>query len=76
MGRFLSKIIEAADKLKVMARHGAGFDGVDLDAAKEKGIMLLYAPRANNESVAEHAIFYMLHCSRNFKPVQKLYKDD
>lgn len=70
------RIIEAADQLKVMARHGAGFDGVDLEAAKEKGIMLLYAPRANSESVAELAIFYMLHCSRNFKLVQKLYKDD
>ncbi|MBQ7797098.1 MAG: hydroxyacid dehydrogenase [Lachnospiraceae bacterium] len=70
------RIIEAADKLKVMARHGAGFDGVDLEAAKEKGIMVLYAPRANSESVAELALFYMLHCSRNFKLVQKLYKDD
>lgn len=70
------KIIEAADNLKVIARHGAGFDGVDLDAAKEKNIMVLYAPRANSNSVAELAIFYMLYCSRNFKLVQKLYKDD
>lgn len=70
------RIIEAADQLKVIARHGAGFDGVDMEAAKEKGIMVLYAPRANSESVAELAIFYMLHCSRNFKKVQKLYKDD
>ena len=70
------RIIEAADKLKVIARHGAGFDGVDLEAATEKGIMVLYAPQANSESVAELALFYMLHCSRNFKLVQKLYKDD
>ncbi len=70
------KIIEAADQLKVMARHGAGFDGVDLEAAKEKNIMVLYAPRANSQSVAELAVFYMLHCSRNFKLVQKLYKED
>ncbi len=70
------KIIEAADQLKVMARHGAGFDGLDLEAAKEKNIMALYAPRANSRSVAELAVFYMLHCSRNFKKVQKLYKED
>lgn len=70
------RIIEAADSLKVIARHGAGFDGVDLEAAREKGIPVLYAPRANSESVAELAIFYMLHCSRNFKKVQKLYRDD
>ena len=70
------RIIAAADRLKVIARHGAGYDGVDLEAAKEKGIMVLYAPRANSESVAELAVFYMLYCSRNFKLVQKLYKDD
>lgn len=70
------RILEAADSLKVIARHGAGFDGVDLEAAREKGIVVLYAPRANSQSVAELAIFYMLHCSRNFKLVQKLYRDD
>ena len=70
------RIIAAADRLKVIARHGAGYDGVDLEAAKEKGIMVLYAPRENSESVAELAVFYMLYCSRNFKLVQKLYKDD
>lgn len=70
------KIIEAADNLKVIARHGAGFEGVDLEAAKEKGIMVLYAPRANSESVAELAMLYILYCSRNFKKVQKLYVDD
>lgn len=70
------RILEAADRLKVIARHGAGFDGVDLEAARKKGILVLYAPKANSESVAELAVFYMLHCSRNFKLVQKLYKDD
>ena len=75
-GKITRRIIAAADRLKVIARHGAGYDGVDLEAAKEKGIMVLYAPRANSESVAELAVFYMLYCSRNFKLVQKLYKDD
>ena len=60
------RIIAAADRLKVIARHGAGYDGVDLEAAKEKGIMVLYAPRANSESVAELAVFYMLYWSRSF----------
>lgn len=62
--------------LPTRIRRLPGYDGVDLEAAKEKGIMVLYAPRANSESVAELAVFYMLYCSRNFKLVQKLYKDD
>lgn len=74
--KITKRILEAADKLKVIARHGAGFDGVDLETAREKNIMVLYAPKANSESVAELAVFYMLYCSRNFKRVQKLYVDD
>ena len=74
--KITDRILEAADRLKVIARHGAGFDGVDLEAARKKGILVLYAPKANSQSVAELAVFYMLHCSRNFKLVQKLYRDD
>ena len=47
---------------------------MDLKAADEKNVMVLYAPTANSNSVAETAIFYMLYCSRNFKKVQALYK--
>ena len=68
--KITKKILDAADSLKVIARHGAGFDGVDLKAADEK------TPTANSNSVAETAIFYMLYCSRNFKKVQALYKTD
>ena len=74
--KITKKILDAADSLKVIARHGAGFDGVDLKAADEKNVMVLYAPTANSNSVAETAIFYMLYCSRNFKKVQALYKTD
>lgn len=74
--KITKKILDAADSLKVIARHGAGFDGVDLKAVDEKNVMVLYAPTANSNSVAETAIFYMLYCSRNFKKVQNLYKTD
>lgn len=74
--KFTKRVLEAADKLKVIARHGAGFDGVDLETARKKGIMVLYAPKANSESVAELAVFYLLYCSRNFKRVQKHYIED
>lgn len=38
------RIIAAADRLKVIARHGAGYDGVDLEAAKEKGLWFYTRP--------------------------------
>lgn len=74
--KITSKIIDAAPNLKVIARHGAGYDGVDLNAARSHNIIVMNAPGANSISVAELAIFYMLYCSRNFKLVQKTYKDN
>ena len=70
------KIFDAAPKLKILARHGAGYDGVDLEAARKHGVLVCTAGGANAVSVAELAIFYMLYCSRNFKKVQKLYLED
>lgn len=74
--KITARILEAADCLQVIARHGAGYDGVDIHAAKDRQVLVLNAPGANSISVAELAVFYMLYCSRNFKLVQKIYKDD
>jgi len=53
---FTREIIEAADSLKVIARHGVGVDNIDIQAATEKGILVLNTPDANAVSVAEHTI--------------------
>lgn len=53
---FTREIIEAADSLKVIARHGVGVDNIDIQAATEKGILVLNTPNANAVSVAEHTI--------------------
>lgn len=76
LSKITDKIFNAAPKLKVIARHGAGYDGVDLESARKHNVLVLNAPGANSMSVAELAIFYMLYCSRNFKLVQKTYIDD
>lgn len=76
LSKITREVFEAADNLKVIVRHGAGFDTVDLDAAKEFGVQVLYCPVANSTSVAELAMFYALHCSRNFKVVTRDFIDD
>lgn len=76
LSKITDKIFDAAPKLKVIARHGAGYDGVDLESARKHNVLVLNAPGANSISVAELTIFYMLYCSRNFKLVQKTYLDD
>ena len=71
-----ARILDAAPKLKLIARHGAGYDGVDLEAARKHGVLVCTAGGSNAISVAELAIFYMLYCSRNFKKVQANYLTD
>ncbi|MBZ0059526.1 MULTISPECIES: hydroxyacid dehydrogenase [unclassified Leclercia] len=70
LSKMSDRVFDAAKKLKVVARHGAGYDTVDLESAKRHGVTVLNAPVANSMSVAELAIFYMLYCSRNFKLVE------
>jgi len=57
----------SADRLKVIARYGVGVDAVDLEATKEKGIVVTNTPGANSTSVAELATGLMLALARQFQ---------
>lgn len=59
------EIIEAASKLQVVGRAGVGVDNIDLDAATERGVVVVNAPTGNTISAAEHAIALMLSLARN-----------
>lgn len=59
------EIIEAASKLQVVGRAGVGVDNIDLDAATERGVVVVNAPTGNTISAAEHAIALMLALARN-----------
>jgi D-3-phosphoglycerate dehydrogenase len=58
-------LIDAAPKLRVIARAGTGVDNVDLEAAGARGILVLNSPGANAVSVAEHACALMLTMARS-----------
>ena len=58
------EIIEAAKKLKLIARAGIGLDNIDLAAAREKGIEVINAPEGSTESVAELTIGLMIAAAR------------
>ena len=57
-------LIEAAKNLKVIGRAGVGVDNVDVEAATEKGIIVMNSPGANTISTAEHAVALLLALSR------------
>jgi len=58
-------IIDAAGSLQVVGRAGIGVDNIDLEAATEKGVVVVNAPTGNVISAAEHAIALMLSLSRH-----------
>ena len=60
-----AELIDAAPRLRIIARAGTGVDNVDLDAASARGILVVNAPGANSISVAEHACALMLSLSRS-----------
>jgi D-3-phosphoglycerate dehydrogenase len=56
--------MDAAARLRVIGRHGVGLDNVDVDAATERGIWVVYTPVANAEAVAEHVFGVLLAFSK------------
>jgi D-3-phosphoglycerate dehydrogenase len=70
-----ARVIESADKLKVISRTGVGYNTIDVVAATARGIPVCLTPGANRHAVAEWAFTLMLACSRklleNLAEVQK-----
>ncbi len=56
--------LDHAPNLRIVARHGVGYDAVDVPALTERGIPLTVTPDANAASVAEHAMMLMLNIAR------------
>ena len=57
-------IIAKADKLRVIGRAGIGVDNVDVEAATEKGIVVMNTPQGNALAAAEHTLALMFAVAR------------
>ena len=61
----LSKeIIDTAKNLKVISRHGVGYDNIDLEATKQNNITLAITATANAQAVAEHVLFMLFSIAK------------
>ena len=60
--------LQAARRLKVVARAGVGLDNVDVRAATQNGVMVVNAPTSNIVSAAELAVALMLAAARHVSP--------
>ncbi|QDS72051.1 hypothetical protein FKW77_002564 [Venturia effusa] len=60
-----AELLQAAKKLKVVARAGVGVDNVDVSAATKLGVIVVNSPAGNINAAAEHTIALMMSVARN-----------
>jgi D-3-phosphoglycerate dehydrogenase / 2-oxoglutarate reductase len=73
--RYTPAVFEAADRLKVIARVGVGYDAVDLAAATRHGVVVSTTPGANHEAVADMAFGLILALARFIPLHDRLVRD-
>lgn len=70
-------VLEAGRKLKIVARHGAGYNNIDLEAASERGIWVTNTPDATTNSVAEFTLgAIIMAAKRTTLFIESLKRDD
>ena len=69
-----AEVIRNAKKLKIISRHGVGYDNIDLKAAKENNTTISITATANAVAVAEHVMFMLLNISKRKDMYDKTVK--
>jgi phosphoglycerate dehydrogenase-like enzyme len=62
--RFPRETIRRLDGVRVLARCGTGYDNIDVTAARERGIEVVYVPDYGVDDIADHALALLLACAR------------
>jgi D-3-phosphoglycerate dehydrogenase / 2-oxoglutarate reductase len=62
--RVTRELLAAGPSLRVVGRAGVGVDNIDLDAATERGVLVMNTPGGNAVSVAEHTLALLLALAR------------
>ena len=67
-------MLKSAPNLKMISKHGVGYDNIDVEAAKKLGIVVTLTPDANGLAVAEHAFSLMMSLAKNIAHISNSYK--
>jgi D-3-phosphoglycerate dehydrogenase / 2-oxoglutarate reductase len=73
-GKVTRRLMQAAPRLKVVARHGTGVEAIDRKAAAELGIAVVNTPEANVESVAEQCVAMMINLAKRIVQADKVFR--
>lgn len=69
------RVIEAAPELKGIVKYGVGIDAIDIDAARDAGVVVVNIPEYGEETVAEGAFALLLALAKNLVPLDRHMKD-
>ena len=69
MGQFGAGAVAAGKSLRVISKHGAGVDNIDIDAATQHDIQVIRAAGGNAVSVAEHTVALMFSTIKRLLPL-------
>lgn len=74
--KFGAELMARAPELRMISKHGAGVDNIDLAAARAAGIAVSNTPGGNSGSVAEQAMMLMLACARSLSAQEAAHRPD
>jgi len=74
-GKLNEEILKNCKKLKVIARHGVGYDNVDIAFLKKKNITLLVTHNSTSTSPAEHVMFMILNIYKGREMFHTMVRD-
>ena len=69
------EILQHCDNLKIISRHGVGYDNVDLDFLNDNKIALCITSTSNAVSVAEHVLSFFIYLTKNLSLSDSLVKE-
>ena len=69
------EILEYCDNLKIISRHGVGYDNVDLDFLNDNKIALCITSTSNAVSVAEHVLSFFIYLTKKLSLSDSLVKE-
>ena len=73
--RLDKEILQHCDNLKIISRHGVGYDNVDLDFLNENKIALCITSTSNAVSVAEHVLSFFIYLTKKLSLLDSLVKE-
>ena len=75
IAKLSGEVMNEAKNLKIVSRHGVGYDNIDLKNAKERDIKIAITANANAVTVSEHVMFNLLNISKRKDLFDKTVRD-